>query len=73
MLGFIVGSIVLTFLMIGILAAIVSSVSEPEKKEATSNSVLELSLDYAVPEQTNFNPIANLNFSGMDMNVAWFE
>ncbi|MEI7801771.1 MAG: signal peptide peptidase SppA [Bacteroidota bacterium] len=70
MLGFIVGSIVLTFLMIGILAAIVSSVSEPEKKEAASNSVLTLTLDYAIPEQTNFNPLANLNFSGMDMNVA---
>ncbi len=70
MLGFIVGSIVLTFLMIGILVGIVSSVSEPDKKEASLNSVLELSLNYAVPEQTNFNPLANLNFSGMDMNVA---
>lgn len=70
MLGFIVGSIVLTFLMIGILAAIVSSLSEPEKKDATSNSVLELSLNYAVPEQTNFNPLANLSFGGMDMKEA---
>lgn len=70
MLGFIIGSIVLTFLMIGILAAIVSSLSEPEKKDATSNSVLELSLNYAVPEQTNFNPLANLSFGGMDMNEA---
>ena len=69
MLGFIVGSIVLIFLLIGIIAGIVSTVSEPQKEEASTNSILELSLDYAVPEQTNFNPLANLSFGGMDMNM----
>ncbi len=70
MLGFIVGSIVLTFIMIGILVGIVSSVSEPDKKQAETNSVLTLTLDYAIPEQTNFNPLATLSFTGMETNVS---
>ncbi len=69
MLGFIVGSVVLMFITIGIFAAIVSSVSTPEKKEASSNSVLTLSLNYDIKEQTVFNPMANFSvFGGVDLS-----
>ena len=70
MLGFIVGSIVLTFLMFAILIGIASSVSNPDKQEAKGNSVLTLTLNYEVPEQTNFNPLAALTSGGMNMDAS---
>lgn len=50
-LGFIVGSVVLTLLSIGIFSSIAASGSQP--KPIAANSVLHLTFDQPIPEQTN--------------------
>ncbi|MEZ5038343.1 MAG: signal peptide peptidase SppA [Saprospiraceae bacterium] len=59
-LGFVVGSIVLTFLSIAIFSSIAASGSQP--KPIGANSVLHLTFDQAIPEQTN-----NLEVSPFDL------
>lgn len=69
MLGFIVGGILLLFISIGIISAVVSSLSRQEKTTINPKSVLVLSLNYQIPEKTDENPFHNFNFSTFEPKV----
>jgi protease-4 len=66
MLGFIVGSLLLTFLFIAILAGIVASASDDKESVVKNNSVLLLSLDYMIPERTSKNPFEDFDPVSME-------
>ncbi len=61
--GVIISSLLLVFIFAGIIGAIVSSADKDEKKEIQANSILELKLDYIVPERTSNNPFEQFNFA----------
>lgn len=63
MLGFIVGSLILIFILTGIIAGMVSSFSEKEAITVKSNSVLTLNMSYVIPEQTDVNPFRSFSFT----------
>ncbi len=62
-LGVIIGSFLLLFILIGIVSAFTSSAS---KQEFTLNekSVFELDINYSIPERTLNNPFEGLNLGG---------
>ncbi len=62
-LGVIIGSFLLLFILIGIVSALTSSAS---KQEFTLNekSVFELDINYSIPERTLNNPFEGLNLGG---------
>ncbi|MBK8845871.1 MAG: signal peptide peptidase SppA [Bacteroidetes bacterium] len=59
MLGFIIGSIVLFFIFIAILAGIVSSTSNKKTVELKEKSILKITLAEPVTERTPSNPFKN--------------
>ncbi len=62
-LGVIIGSFLLLFILIGIVSALTSGAS---KQEFTLNekSVFELDINYSIPERTLNNPFEGLNLGG---------
>lgn len=60
MLGFLLTSIILFFLLIGFVMALVS-LTKPDEVNVRDNSILHLKLDYAIEDRTSNNPF-NLNF-----------
>src|SRR5687768_12310389 len=69
MLGFIVGSFVLSFLMIAVVAGIAATFSKPEESRIKDNSVLRLDLSYEIPEQTDENPFRDFSFTSFELNT----
>jgi protease-4 len=65
MLGFIIGSIALFFLLILIVSASVSSMSTKETK-VSDNSILHLKLNQPIRERTSNNPLEGFNFSNLE-------
>ena len=60
--GVIISSILMLFIMIGIIGMMVSSVGSKSETVAASNSVLMINLDHTITEKTEANP-----FEGLDM------
>jgi len=60
--GIIIFSILMFFIMMGIIGMMVSSVSSKNETVTASNSVLMINLDHAITEKTEPNP-----FEGLDM------
>ncbi|MFY8020319.1 MAG: signal peptide peptidase SppA, partial [Bacteroidia bacterium] len=68
MLGFIIGSIVLVFLLAGMIGALASGFSqEPTEVTVEDNSVLKIRINYEIPDRTNKN---GLDFSAFAMDGA---
>jgi protease IV len=67
MLGFIIGSLLLFFLMLWIVGGIVSL---SQKQEVTTNpgTILLVKLDQPIPERSTENPLENFDFKGLKMN-----
>ncbi len=68
MFATILGIFVSGFLMILILIGLVASLAGGDDKAETvkDNSVLELTLDYMIPERTSKNPFENFNFTSFE-------
>ena len=69
MLGFIVGSFVLVFLLAAIFAGIAATFSKPEEARVKDNSVLRLDLSYEMPEKTDDNPFRDFSFTDFQLNT----
>lgn len=70
MLGLILGSFLLLFILIGIIGSLASGDSKTEVT-LKENSVLELDLNYIIPERTRNNPFEQLPFPGMKNSKAY--
>jgi len=66
MIGFILSFFVVFLLLIAIVTALVSSTGDDTKVSIASNSVLHVSLDYPIKERTDNNPLAELDFFGLE-------
>jgi protease IV len=66
MIGFILSFFVVFLLLIALVTAIVSSTGDDTKVSIASNSVLHVSLDYPIKERTDNNPLAELDFFGLE-------
>lgn len=66
MIGFILSFFVVFLLLIALVTAIVSSAGDDTKVSIASNSVLHVSLDYPIKERTDNNPLAELDFFGLE-------
>lgn len=69
MLGFIIGSFLLFFLMLAIIGGIVASSSDKGEVKVKPNSVLTLNLDYEIAEKTNTNPFEDFNFNNFEPSI----
>ena len=68
MLGFVIGSIVLVFLLAGMIGALASGFSqEPTEVTVDDNSVLKIRINYEIPDRSNKN---GLDFSAFAMDGA---
>ena len=65
MLGFLIGSFVLLFLIIGIIAGITGSDKEGGAVTMKENAILRLNLNYIIPERTLNNPLDFMSFPGL--------
>ena len=68
-LGVIIGSFLLVFILIGIISALASGGSKKEFSLA-ENSVFELDINYSIPERTLNNPFEGLNLGGLSQPKA---
>jgi protease IV len=68
-LGVIIGSFLLVFILIGIISALASGGSKKEFSLA-ENSVFELDINYSIPERTLNNPFEGLNLGGISQPKA---
>lgn len=64
-LGVIVGTIVLFFLLIVLAGTLLSSMESEKEFKAKPHSILELKLDYPITERTSKNVFGNLDFSDL--------
>jgi len=64
-LGTLLSVLIMFFVLMGIIAGIASS-SDEEATMIKENSVLKLSLDYAIPERTSNDPFRNFDFASME-------
>jgi protease-4 len=69
MLGFIVGSFLLMFLVFAIIGGIVAATSKKGDIKVKPNTVLTLNLDYDIPEKTNTNPFEDFNFGSFEPTI----
>ena len=68
MLGFVIGSIVLVFLLAGMIGALASGFSqEPTEVTVDDNSVLKIRINYEIPDRSNKN---GFDFSAFAMDGA---
>ncbi len=70
MLGFIVGSVLLFFILIGIIAGIASSFTNEKVASISANSILEIKLTNIIPERTSKNPLDGFDFNSFESNKA---
>lgn len=62
--GILIFSVLMFFIMIGIIGAMVSSVGSKSETVTPSNAVLLINLDHAITEKTEPNPFENLDLPG---------
>lgn len=65
-LGFVIGGLILIFLLFSIIGGLIASSSKEEARELKTNSVLELKLDYLIQERTSKNPFEALSKGGLN-------
>ena len=65
-LGFVIGGLILIFLLFSIIGGLIASSSKEEAGELKTNSVLELKLDYLIHERTSKNPFEALSKGGLN-------
>src|ERR1044072_6171013 len=70
MLGFIIGGVILVFVLIGIVAGIAAGTTEEKETTISANSVLQLKLNYVMPERTTRNPFDQIDLPGMESGKA---
>jgi protease-4 len=62
--GIIICSILMFFIMIGVISMMVSSVGTKTETVTASNSVLMINLDHEITEKTEANPFEGLDVPG---------
>ncbi|MCX6187764.1 MAG: signal peptide peptidase SppA [Bacteroidetes bacterium] len=70
MLGFIIGSVLLFFILIGIIAGFAASFNNEKATTIHSNSILEIKLTTLIPERTSKNPLDGFDFNSFESNKA---
>ncbi|MEO6166158.1 MAG: signal peptide peptidase SppA, partial [Chitinophagales bacterium] len=70
LLAFVIGSFLILFIVIALIAGIAASFSEEGSSTIKSNSVLSLNLSYEIPEQTTYIPFQGLSFSDFKPAIA---
>ena len=63
MLGFVLGSILLIFILIGMISAAVNSLDDEQVTEVKSNSMLFLDFEKPIVDRASKNPFENINFN----------
>lgn len=66
MLGFVLGSVLLIFILAGIISAAIGSMDKEEVTEVKSNSMLLIKFDKPVVDRASKNPFENFDFSSLD-------
>ena len=66
MLGFVLGSILLIFIVVGMISAAVNSLDDDKVTEVKSNSMLYLDFEKPIVDRASKNPFENLSFSSFD-------
>ena len=67
-LGTLIALVVTFFIKIGVVSSMISAMSKPTETSTTvkPNSVLQMKLDYAIPDRTTDNPFGGINFQTME-------
>ncbi|MCF8427703.1 MAG: signal peptide peptidase SppA [Bacteroidia bacterium] len=69
--GFLLGGLILVFILIGIIGGIASGGGGDEKtSELKDKSILQLNLNYIIPERTQNNPFEMFSIPGLDKGKA---
>jgi protease-4 len=63
MLGFVLGSILLIFILVGMISAAVNSLDDEQVTEVKSNSMLFLDFEKPIVDRASKNPFENINFN----------
>jgi protease-4 len=66
MLGFMLGGLLLIFVLVGIISSAVSSFDKEEVEDVKSNSMLFLNFDKPIVDRASKNPLENLSFTSFD-------
>jgi protease-4 len=66
MLGFVLGSIMLIFIVVGMISAAVNSLDDEKVTEVKSNSMLFIDFKKPIVDRASKNPFENLSFSSFD-------
>jgi protease-4 len=66
MLGFVLGSILLFFILIGMISAAVNSFDDEKVTEVKSNSMLFLDFEKPIVDRASKNPFENINFNSFE-------
>ena len=70
MLGFIIGSFLLLFLLFAIIGGIIAGSTSEVEVTVKPNSILHINLDYDIAEKTNNNPFEDFNFSSFEPKIT---
>ena len=67
-LGTLIALVATFFIKLGVVSSMISAMSKPTETSTTvkPNSVLQMKLDYAIPDRTTDNPFSGINFNTME-------
>ena len=67
-LGTLIALVATFFIKLGVVSSMISAMSKPTETSTTvkPNSVLQMKLDYAIPDRTTDNPFGGINFNTME-------
>jgi len=66
MLGFLISIFTLILILVGIVSSIASSAGDDKEVSIKDKSILELNIDYTIPERSSGNLFDNLDFNNME-------
>jgi protease-4 len=70
MLGFVLGSILLIFILVGIISAAVNSFDDEKVTDVKSNSMLFLDFEKPIVDRASKNPFENINFNTFESDPS---
>jgi protease-4 len=70
MLGFVLGSILLVFILVGMISAAVNSIDDEKVTEVKSNSMLYLNFQKPIVDRASKNPFENINFNTFESETS---
>jgi len=70
MLGFVLGSILLIFILVGIISAAVNSFDDEKVTDVKSNSMLFLDFQKPIVDRASKNPLENINFNTFESDPS---